>query len=52
VLPPLGEPGAHHLVLANIRRLPRPVPARGQRGLWDATHLLDTRPLDTPEATP
>ncbi|OLS99365.1 hypothetical protein BJF90_39330 [Pseudonocardia sp. CNS-004] len=49
---PWGEADAVHLVLANIRRLPRPVPARGQRGLWDATHLLDTRPLDAPEATP
>jgi hypothetical protein len=54
---PWGDPDAHHLVLANIRRLPQPVPARGQRGLWDATHLLatrplDARPLDAPEATP
>jgi hypothetical protein len=48
---PWGEPGAHHLVLAHIRRLPRPIPARGQRGLWDATHLLNTRPIDAREAT-
>lgn len=32
---PWGEPGAHHLLLANVRRLPRPIPVRGQRGLWD-----------------
>src|SRR5690606_10778974 len=34
---PWGEPGAYHLVLAHIRRLPRPIPARGQRGLWEVT---------------
>jgi hypothetical protein len=31
---PWGEPGVHHLVLANVRRLPTPVLARGQLGLW------------------
>lgn len=34
---PWGEPGTHHLVLTDIRRLPRPVPARGHLGLWDVT---------------
>lgn len=33
---PWGEPGTYHLVLARIRRLLRPIPARGERGLWDA----------------
>lgn len=47
---PWGEPGAFHLVLAHIRRLPRPIPARGQRGLWDATHLLNIRSRDAREA--
>lgn len=26
--------GHHHLVLANLRPLPRPIPARGMLGLW------------------
>lgn len=29
-----AEPGAHHLVLANPRPLPEPIPARGRLGLW------------------
>ncbi|GAA0905757.1 hypothetical protein [Pseudonocardia zijingensis] len=32
---PWGEPDAHHLVLTRIERLPSPVPARGQLGLWE-----------------
>jgi hypothetical protein len=46
---PWGEPGAYHLVLAGVRRLPRPIPARGQRGLWDVTGLVeDAGPLTLP----
>jgi hypothetical protein len=44
---PWGEPGAYHLVLAHIRRLPAPIPARGQRGLWDATGLVEDAGLHT-----
>lgn len=29
-----ARPGAWHLVLADVRALPRPVPARGQLGPW------------------
>lgn len=31
---PWAEPNHHHLVLANPRPLPRPIPWRGQLGLW------------------
>jgi hypothetical protein len=32
---PWGEPGVYHLALDRVRRLPRPVPARGALGLWN-----------------
>lgn len=31
---PWGQPGKIHLVLANVRRLPEPVPCRGALGPW------------------
>jgi hypothetical protein len=46
---PWGEPGAYHLVLAHVRRLRRPIPARGQLGLWDATALLQAVEHDSDE---
>jgi hypothetical protein len=44
---PWGEPAAYHLVLARVRRLPWPIPARGQRGLWDATGVAAEAGLRT-----
>lgn len=32
---PWGEPYAWHWVLDNVRPLKRPIPARGQLGLWE-----------------
>jgi len=46
---PWGEPGTYHLVLAHVRRLPRPIPARGERGLWQID-LAD--PADAAAARP
>lgn len=31
---PLGEDDCWHWVLSDVRRLPRPVPAKGRLGLW------------------
>ena len=31
---PWGQREAHHLVLANPRPLPKPIPAKGRLGLW------------------
>jgi hypothetical protein len=47
---PWGEPGVYHLVLARIRRLPRPIRARGERGLWDISlgRLVGAAPAARP----
>ena len=37
-----GHGGCAHLVLADVRPLPEPIPARGQLGLWKPEpHVLD-----------
>lgn len=35
-----AQPGAHHLALADVHPLPRPIPARGALGPWRPTQDL------------
>ena len=42
---PWARPGAWHLVLADVRQLPLPVPARGQLGPWKPSPDLLTQVL-------
>lgn len=50
---PWAMPGHHHLVLANPRPLPRPIPATGRLGLWrpdDKLTAAITEQLEPPSA--
>ena len=40
---PWGQPGEHHLVLANVRPLGEPLPCRGALGLWQLPTAIADR---------
>lgn len=42
-------PGRYAWLLANVRRLPEPIPARGSLGLWDWYPVATTYPPTTEE---
>jgi hypothetical protein len=53
---PWAQPGAHHLVLADVHELPLPVPCTGALGPWRPSqdlvdHVLLQLPHLSPEAT-
>lgn len=50
---PWAQRGAHHLVLADVRELPRPVPATGALSAWKPTQdLVDQVLQQLPDLRP